>query len=230
MRYEEIVVNALARTLEFDAEFPSTRLPMYRRVGTRQQQLYTFASKRNPDFYGVSASANLNADDELDLKDMAGVPAVNQSVGVQRVEICDHGTSTYTDGDRVNIVSIDDIEADLAPRATLRDYVIKGVGTDLNNVTSLCVYYPKYPDMPDTDEDGTTEISIAEAHAELLIIDLTKHLLRKCMSMEATVKAAHMASLTEEEGEALAAYLADIDAFGIGQSHRFSEPAGATTR
>ncbi len=231
MTYEEVVEAALSRTLEWDGEFPSTRLPMYRRIGTRQQQLFTKASKVNPAYYGVKAGAALDANLELDLRDMAGVPAVNQSVGVQRVEINDAGTSSYTTGDRVAIVDIDDIEADLAPRVSLRDFILKSIGTDLNNVVSLCVYYPRYPDMPDNDEDGTTDIELSETFSELLVIDLTKYLLRKTIGLEQSVKATLMGALDEEEQEELAVYLADVGAFGIGQSHRFSEPQpGDVTR
>lgn len=231
MTYEEVVEASLSRTLEWDGEFPSTRLPLYRRIGTRQQQLFTKASKMNPAYYGVKAGAALDANLELDLRDMAGVPAVNQAVGVQRVEIGDHGTSAYADGDRVAIVDIDDIEADLAPRVFLRDFVLGSIGTDLTNVTSLCVYYPRYPDMPANTEDGSTDIEISETFSELLVIDLTKYLLRKTLGLEQAVKATLMGALDEEEQEELAVYTADIGAFGLGQSHRFSEPQpGDTTR
>lgn len=231
MTYEEVVEAALSRTLEWDGEFPSTRLPMYRRIGTRQQQLFTKGSKVNPTYYGVKAGAALDANRELDLRDMAGVPAVNQAVGVQRVEIGDPGTSTWVAGDRVAIVDVDDIEADLAPRVTLRDFVLKAVGTDLDLVTSLCVYYPRYPDMPANTEDGTTDVEMSETFSEMLVIDLTKYLLRKTLGIESGVKTAMMAALAEEEGEEMAVYVMDIAAFGIGQSHRFSEPQpGDVTR
>lgn len=230
MTYEEVVENALSRTLEFDGEFPSTRLPMYRRIGQRQQQLYTAASKINPDYYGQRAGAALDSEFRLDLRDLDGATNLDQAVGVQRVEIQDAGTSSYTTGDEVNIVSVDDVEADIAPRVSIRDQIIKGIGVDLTNVVSLCVYYPRIPDMPLTAEDGTTDIDLQEAYQELLIIDLTMYLVRKSLSLNTEVKAGILGALKEEEGGALTQYLSDVATYHIGQHHRFSEPVSTATR
>ncbi len=230
MTYEEVVENALARTLDWDGEFPSSRLPMYRRVGVRQQQLFSMASKINPDYYGQRAGAALDAQYRLDLRDLDGATDLDQAVGVQRVEIEDAGTSSYASGDEVNIVSVDDIEADIAPRVSIRDQIIKGVGTDLLNVVSLCVYYPRFADMPDDDEDGTTDIQLIQAYQELLVIDLTKDLVRKCLSIEPDVKSAIQQILNEEEQELLTIYMADVKAYSIGQHQRFSEPVSTGTR
>jgi len=231
MTFAEVVENALARTLDFDAEFPSTKLPMYRRIGVRQQQLFTLASKINPDYYGSEAGGVLDANYQLDLRDLAGLADLDQAVGIQRVEILDHGTSTvHADGDEVNIVSIDDIDADLSPRVTIRDQVLRGVGTDLLNVTSLCMKYPRVADMPDTDEDGTTDVEVPEPHQELLVVDLTKHLVKKCISMDGEVKVAIVGTLDTEEGELAALYMSDVQNFAIGARHRFSEPAGTRTK
>jgi hypothetical protein len=230
MTYEEVVEAAMARGLDWDADFPSTRLPLYRRIGTRQQQLFTVASKANPDYYGVKAGAALDANDELDLRDLAGLPAVDQAAGVQRIEIGDHGTSSYADGDEVHTISIDDPDAALAPRVTLRDFVIKGYGTDLDNVTSLCVYYPRYPDMPENDEDGSSELTMADRYSELLVIDLTKYLVKKTLTLEADVKSRILEELKVEEQELFASYMSDVGAFTIGQSRRHSEPPTTATR
>jgi len=228
--YEEVVVAAMARGLDWDADFPSTRLPLYRRIGKRQQQLFTKASKVNPDYYGVKAGAALDANDELDLRDLEAAPSVDQAAGVQRVEISDAGTSSYATGDKVSIVSVDDIEAELAPRMTLRDFVLKGVGTDLANVVSICVYYPRYPDMPANDEDGSTVLQLSETYSELLVIDLTKYLVKKTLSIEADVKAKILETLNAEEQEELGIYLAEVGTFGVGQSRRFSEPPPTASR
>ncbi len=230
MTYEEVVENALARTLEWDGEFPSTRLPMYRRIGVRQQQLFSMASKVNPDYYGSEAAAALDSEYRLDLKDLDGLATLDQAAGVQRVIILDPGASIYVAGDEVNIVSIDDIDADLPPRVTIRDQIVKGVGTDLINVVSLCVKYPRYADMPLNTEDGTTDIQLQEPYQELLVIDLTKDLVRKTLSLEVGVKAAIGETLKEEETELLTVYMADVAAFQIGQHHRFSEPVSTATR
>lgn len=231
MTYEDVVIAALARTLDWDGEFPSARQPMYRRIGKRQQQLFTMASKINPDYWGTCAIATIDPTDlNVDLRLLDGGLNVDQSVGVQRIEIQDEGTSSLTSGDQVHIVSINDRDAELAPRVTIRDLIIASVGTDLTGVTSLAVYYPRYPDMPATSEDGTTALELQQAHDELLVIDLTKDLVRKTLSMDPATKTAIQGLLDAEEKEALGPYLDDVGAFAVGQAHRFSEPRPTSTR
>ncbi len=233
MTYDEVVEAALARTMDWDGEFPSSRLPMFRRVGTRQQQLFSFASKVNPDYYGRCATGDIDANGCLDLRDLAGATApVDQAAGIQYIEVKDAGTHpTLLPGDEVHMVSVaDQLNAEVAPRVTVRDFVIRGVGSDLTGVVSLDVFYPRVTDMPLVGEDGTTVIELLEQHQELLVIDLTKDLVRKTMGMEVAVKAAIQGILDTEESVALENYLEDIKAFSIGQKHRFSEPAPTATR
>ena len=128
------------------------------------------------------------------------------------------------------MVSIADKDADVAPRITVRDFIIRGVGTDFTGVVSIRIFYPRIPDMVAFTENGTTEIELLEQHQELLIIDLTKDLLRKTIQMVPEVKTAATGILDSEETKALADYLEDVNAFAIGQSHRFSEPTGQATR
>jgi len=228
--YEEVVENALSRGLDFDAEFPSTRLPMYRRVGVRQQQIFNLAARKNPDYYGVQAAGTLDANFRISLADLVGHATLDQATAIQSILILDAGASAYAAGDEVNIVSIDDVDGDLAPRVTIRDRIIQGVGTDLTSVVSLCVKYSRVPDPAETDEDGSTAIEVHEPHVELLVIDLTIHLARKTLSMEPEVKAAVISSLREEEKELLTVYFDEVINFALGQHHRFSEPVGTATR
>jgi len=231
MTYEDVVIATLARTLEWDAEFPSTRLPMFRRIGIRQQQLFCLASKSNPDYYGRCATGDIDANGCLDLRDLAtAVAPVDQAAGVQYIEINDPGTGVHPTGTEVHIISIGDQAADIAPRATLRDFIIRGIDLDLEGVISLDVYYPRVPDMPLVGEDGTTVLELLEQHQELLVIDLTKDLIRKTIDLSPEVKAAVKGILDQEEADALANYLEDIRGFAIDQAHRFSEPIPTATR
>lgn len=232
MNYLDVVEAALARTLDWDGDFPSSRLPMFRRIGQRQQQLFSLASKANPDYYGRCATGDIDANGCLDLRDLGTAAApIDQAAGIQYIEVNDAGTHpTLVTGDEVNMVSVADRDAEEAPRVTVRDFVIRVVGTDLDLVVSLDVYYPRVTDLPLVGEDGTTDLELLEQHQELLVIDLTKDLVRKTMGMDTVVKGAIMTVLTEEESISLDNYAEDIKAFAVGQKHRFSEPAPTATR
>jgi hypothetical protein len=84
--------------------------------------------------------------------------------------------------------------------------------------------------MPDNDENGSTDLQVAEVYSELLVIDLTRYLVRKTLSIEADVKAKIIETLDAEEQEHLAIYMADVTAFALGQSRRFSEPPATAVR
>lgn len=231
MTYEDVALATLARTMEWDAEFPSTRLPMFRRIGTRQQQLFSIASKLNPEYFGRCATGDLDASGCLDLRDLATAAApVDQAAGIQHIEVNDPGTGVHATGTEVTVVSIADHDAEVVPRATVRDFVIRGVDLDLEGVVSLDVYYPRVSDMPAVGEDGTTDLELLEQHQELLVIDLTKDLIRKTLDMGPEPKAAVTAILEGEEATLMANYLEDIRGFAIEQAHRFSEPIPTATR
>lgn len=226
---EQLAIVALARALDFDAEVPSTRQVHWRRLQLRQQQLFSIASRLNPDYYGVSASGVLDANAALNLDDLATTALVDQAVGIQRIEIDDAGTSGLTTGDDVNIVSVDDIDADLSPRVTLRDFIIRGVGSDLTNVTSLCVFYSRIPDLIQ-EALGTETVQLPEQYQELLVVDLLRDMISKTISMEATTKTAVLELLTGEESGLMDPYLKEVATFQHGQRHRFSEPVPSSTR
>lgn len=230
MTYEEVVENVLARTLDFDGQFPSSRRPMYRRIGKRQQQLMSMASKVSPDYHGACATGALDATGCLDLRDLETAVGLDQAGVIQRFEINDPGTGVFPTGTQVHLVSRDDVKAGIAPRATLRDRIIKGIEPELDGVASIDVYYGRIADMPLAAEDGTTLLEMHEVHQELLIIDLTKDLVRKALELSPEAKAAILAILDVEEQAALADYTNDVAAFASAQEKRFSEPPPTATR
>lgn len=230
MTYEEIVENALARTLDFDGQFPSSRRPMYRRIGKRQQQLMSIASKVSPDYHGVCATGDLDANGCLDLRDLATAAGLDEAAAIQRFEVNDPGTGIHPTGTKIHLVSIDDVKAAVAPRATMRDRFIKGIEPDLDGVTSIDVYYARIADMPLATEDGSTTLDMHDQHQELLIIDLTKDLVRKALQIEPESKAAILQILDNEETGALADYATDLSGFASNQEKRFSEPPPTATR
>ncbi len=203
---------------------------MYRRIGKRQQQLMSMASKVSPDYHGACATGDLDSTGCLDLRDLETAAGLDQAGVIQRLEVNDPGTSGLPTGTQVHLISRDDLKAAVAPRATLRDRIIRGIEPDLDGVTSIDVYYGRIADMPATAEDGTTDLEMHEVHQELLIIDLTKDLVRKALELSPEAKAAILAILDVEEQAALADYTNDVAAFASAQEKRFSEPPPTATR
>ncbi len=226
---EDLAVIGLSRALDFSQEVPSTRSLLWRRLLVRQQQLFAMAGKLNPDYFGALVEGTLDANFRVNLRDLVNHASLDPASTVQRVEIKNIGTSSFVTGDRVAVVSIDDVDAEEIPRMTLRDFVLKGVGTDLNLVTSVCVAYSRIPDVVAT-PDGTEIPSLPDQYQELLVVDLARDLLRKTLSLGAEARAAGIATLSEEEGPLLADYQAEVAVFPQGASHRFSEPPPTTTR
>lgn len=220
MTIEEIAVQAIARAGEFSNSVPGARSLIYRRIGIRQQQLFTRAARLNPDFYGVCATGVLNAG-VVDLADL--VAPVEAADSVMRVEIADKGTSAYASGDEVNIVPVTDTDIDDAPRATLRNRVIRGVGSDLDLVVSLKVHYSRLPAAV-VPTDGARDADIEEPHVELLVVDAAKYLVNKATSMAEVAQKAALAALDREEAMLLDAYDGHVMEYvGSGRA-RFGAP------
>lgn len=223
MNAEQIVVAALARGLEFSNEFPTTRSVYYRRITVRQQQLFVRAAEINPDYFGVTGSVALTAG-EADLAALLDP----QAERIYQVRIDDPGTSAYDPEQRVNIIAVDDGEyAGLAPRVTIRDYVVRQFVADLDGVTSLLIDYSKRPadialpaDVPE----------LPEQFHELLVIDATKSAVRRVFSVTKEQRSGFLDLLTEEENELLAAFDAHVERFSSAEESRFgrtARPVGA---
>lgn len=213
MTAEELTKEALARARVWTDEYPTTRRVLYRRIGVRQQQLYTRSGRINQDWAGICATVPLSSG-AANIKDVADpVKAVSQ---VTKIEVEDEGTSTYSVGDEVNIVPMDDKEdAAFPPRATIRNMVVEGVGTDLDLVTSIKLYYVKLP-LPIDPDDGAVEIELPSPHDELLIVDLARFLLKLAPGTDRTQEGVEL--LTAEEGEGLEAFDAYVGGFANQQS------------
>ncbi len=228
MTFDEIVDNAKARGLEFGSNFPTTNRVLYRRIEIHQQELFSQASRINPDYFGVSAKGPLDAEFSLNLKDLEVSVGVDPASSVTRVEIQVAGTHpTLVTGDQVNLVSLGDIEAALAPRMTLRNFVLKGVGTDLVGVTSVCVFYGYRPENFAAPMGGDEIAELPDVYQELLVIDLTKWMLKQTLSMDIETKAAGVAALSEEEAEMNGAFMAEVADYAGGQVSRFGDVRGS---
>jgi hypothetical protein len=203
---DDIAVMALGRAIEFSPKVPSARSVMYRRIGIRQQQLFIRAAKINPDWAGVMATVPLVpwagklAADLADLID----PSEGADL-ITRIEVAGKGTSAYPSGKEINIVTIADPDCADAPRVLVRGKVIQAYNAELTGVTSINVYYSKVP-LPIAATDGACDVELGEPHVELLVIDLTRHLLQKTIALAPSERQAAIAVLNEEEKDALAQF------------------------
>lgn len=220
MTADELADLALARVSLFTKNFPTTRGLMYRRIGIRQRQLFAKASRENSDFFGVFATADLTGG-AADLNDV--VEPTPTPSAIQRIRVQDAGTSTtLEDGDDINIVTLADPTAAIAPRATLRDLVLEQVDDDLDGVVSIRVDYAKLPPVYSA-TDKAAVIALPEPHAELLVVDLTSYLLSLTTEMDETKKASALALLTAEETELMTDFLEYARGFAPTED-RFSRP------
>lgn len=198
---DQIVEQALGRVNEVTSTYPSARGPMYRRVGFRQRQLFGVAARLNPERFGVSAVAALLTDPSgrriVDLSDIDGTTVPTPET-VQLVEIADKGTSSFANGDVVTIVSADDPAAELAPRAFLRDKIIIGVGTDLDLVESLRVYYPRLSELFGL-ADKAKEVELEAPWDTLLELDLAIWILTKATQVSKEIRDAGITMFQAEE-------------------------------
>lgn len=223
MTFEDVRQAALARLLQFTTRYPQGKAVPYRRIGIRQQDLYDQAADVNPEFGGDGALAELDAG-AADLNDIAapvGLPA-----RITRIEVSDPGDSPYAIGKEISVVGVDDPEAAAAPRATLRQGVLRGWAAELDDVTEILVYYPFQPAPADPAETGVRVVEIPSPHDELLVIDLTKALLRSVGTLTPAVRADILGDLTDEETPRLAGWLKHAHSFAPLQS-RFARPPSA---
>ncbi len=220
---EEVAVQAMARVSVVTDNFPTTRSLMYRRIGVRQQQLFADAASINNDYFGTCASVALVAG-AADLRDIASpVPTPQQ---IQKIIVHAVGVgSVWAVGKEVAIVALGDIEAELSPRMTLRDGVLRAVGTDLNNVTEVMVYYARQAKMLGP-SDANTATEVPSPFDELLVVDLAAYLLQGVAAVEGNARAAALASLGAEEESLLGAWTEHVESYAAVNSRFARPPAG----
>lgn len=195
MNADQVCDAALARCAEWTPAVPSTRSVMFHRINARQQQLFSYVADREPEYFGRSAVKALVAG----AVDLGTLNPKAERVTDIRIE--DPGTSALVTKDRVNVVPVMDVGAADVPRATLRDFILEQVDTDLALVTSLRIHYSK---RPASIVNGTTTIELMEQFQELLVIDLTKHIIRKTLELSGENRELIVKILDEEEVEAMA--------------------------
>lgn len=217
MTTEDIAVLALARATEFTDHVPSTRSLMYRRIGVRQQQLFARAARVNPEYFGICATGVLE-DMQADLADL--VTPLEAADTVTKIEVANAGTSALSTGMEVRVVALSDPEAELPPRCTIRNRVIRGVGNDLAGVVSVTIHYSRLP-VRLTATDGAKEMELPEPHTELLVVDLAKDLIAKTVMLSPPDRTVALEVFSAEEEPLLLAFDAHVREYAGSRSARF---------
>lgn len=217
MTAEEAAVLAMARTSEITDQYPSTRSLMYRRLGLRQRELMALAGRENPEYYGVCAISPLDDEFATDLNDIIEPVPTPELISLFKVE--DAGSSQWSHGDEITIVPAHDKGVELPPRATLRDLVFQGVDDDLDGVVSIEIMYSRIA-APFGPLDGGSVLELQNPYDEILIVDLTKHLLRKATRLPKDIRDTAIAGLVEEENGLVDKYLSHVRSY-IGMTTRF---------
>ncbi len=227
MTFDEIVDNAKARAVDFGATFPSTKRVLYRRIEIYQQELFSKAARVNPDYFGKSATGTLDANGFVDIKDQQASANVDPAANITRVEVEDAGTHpTLVTGDEIHLVSINDVEAAFAPRMTLRNFVLRQVGTDLAGVVSVCAFYGYRPENKTQPLDGSEIAELPAVYQELLVLDLIKWMLKQTISIDSGAKAAAIEVVELEQGAMDGTFLAEVADFAGAQVSRFGSVVG----
>lgn len=179
---DAMVEQALVRVNDVTDTYPSTRLPMYRRVGLTQRKIFVRAAQVNPDYYGTDVTVTLAAN-AADLSAIIDAPEL-----IQRIEIADPGTSGYAAGTEVSVITMTDPDAELAPRVTLRRQRLASVGSDLAGVVSLKIWYVHVPSPIAATEDGSTVLALDQPWDALLEVDLAGWIIGKATALAPDVR------------------------------------------
>lgn len=219
MTAEEATTLALARAREFSEQVTANRALAYWRLGKRQAELFSLVAQASPDYFGVCARAALSGG-AVDLTDVADpVPGIEH---LQRVEVYDPGTHpTLLAGDEIHLVPLQDPEVSFPPRMTLRDRVLRAVGSDLDGVAELRIYYARTP-LALGPASRDTALEIPDPFLGLLIVDLARDLVRRSGALPPAERSAHIALLDAEEASELQAFLAHTASFAGPLESRFA--------
>lgn len=221
MTADEICDAALARCAEFSDKVPSARSVMWHRINARQQQLFSHIADLEPEYFGTDETLVLTAG----VVDLATLDPLAERV--THVEVSDPGASGLATRTTINVVPVMDIGAALAPRCTIRDFVLAGVAGELDDVTSVKVFHSKRANTVDA---GDVVIQIPAQFTELLVIDLARHQMRKALSLDAKTRTEILDLLTAEEKEMMQDLDRHLEHWRYAETARFEHSQQAQPR
>ena len=183
MTPDEVVDLAIGYASRYTDDIPTARAVLYRRISTRQRELFIYVASIDPEVYGEEILAEL-VDGALDIGALEQSDDVYPVERIDLVQIDDPGANVLrVAGEPVTIVRANDPNVAGPPRATYRSGVLRQVGADLVGVHTLRVYYSRRPRPIGLDGDGTIEF--LEPFQELLVYDLAKEIILRADDMEA---------------------------------------------
>jgi hypothetical protein len=220
---EEIVLAGFERITQFTPSFPTSRASLYRRIGVRQQQLFARAARLNPERFGTSAVATVDAEGAVDLLDISAPIPIPELI--QKLTVEDAGTTDYAVGTEISVVPIGDPEAGVAPRMTMRDLILRPIGTETAGIATIRAWYARTTPLYGPASAGE-DIELPAPHDELLITDIARTLLVRAPQVESAVHTRGLESLNAEEAMQLAQFDEHVSNYGPWTS-RFARPPAA---
>jgi hypothetical protein len=205
---QDVVERGLSYLRRFSYKGPIARDVMYHHAGVQQQRMFAQANAVNPEFFGAQAVGILS-NGAVDLKLLA--PPLAMCERVLRVTIEDPGTSGYVPGQRVRIITTQEMDVlTLPPRAFIHDRVIQQVGSDLVGVVSIRAYYSELPPHYDglTPEDTLVRLESPFDHA--LSVAVALELLHQTMDMPDEGRQAAIAIVEKEFQQEMATFMAHV--------------------
>ncbi len=221
MTADDVIDAALARCTDLGAAIPSTRSVYYRRIGIRQGQIFSFIATAHPDYLGRTAIVALTNGSY----NLAGLSP--KAERIVEIRVSNPGSSGLLARERVNMVLIDDVDAQLPPRVVVRDQIISGVESDLSGVVSLTLHYSRQPTV--TTILPETEMELPNQFQDLLVLDIAKQGIRQILDVEPQRRDGWLDLLSSEETSLLATLNDHVRHFVLGEQNRFRPPSPAAT-
>ncbi len=228
MTWDEIIEQGRARALDFGADWPSATSVLYRRIQVRQQEIFSTANRINPDYFGQNTVGALDANGDVNMAslDVEG-SVVDPTAAVTRVEIQNPGSHpTLVRGDEVAIIPHNDPDAGIAPRMTLRSFILHAYCGDMDGVSSVCIYYGFRPALKPMPMDGSETSDLPSVYDELLVLDVTKFLVKLTMELATERKVAALGVVQEEIDAMLTTFIAEVADYAGAQVSRFGSVVG----
>lgn len=192
---QAVITAALNRNQLNDEDVLAGDAELILLASRKQQRAFLEVAKVNPDFFGAAATPSLSAGG------VASLTGISPTVGIiSHVEIANVGTSNYSSGDEVNLVTVAEKDDELAPRMYRQRNQLVTVGSDLQGVTSVKLFYGQVPAALDSGQDpANLFMSLPDEHADVLITEMALYL-----AIKDNREAQELSILRDEAKEALA--------------------------
>lgn len=219
MNADEVIDAAMSRCTDLGANVPAARSVYYRRIAIRQAEIFSMVAATHPEYFGTSQTVALSSGTYA----LAGLNP--KAERVTDVVVANPGTSGLQTDDQVNLIIQEDWKAQLAPRAVIRDQILRGIKNDLTGVATVTIYYSRRPTATAATMTKTTEMELPEQFQDLLVIDVAKQMIRKLLDVEPSRRDGWLDLLGGEEKALLATLSQHVSNFVHAEQNRFRPPS-----